>query len=520
MTGLFLSILETSASVSLIVIGLLLLKPWLNKRYAAKWNYLIWIFLALRLLAPLGEAGGAHMMDLLSQPGAHTAPEAEETVAGSPDGAAQAPGRIIFEIPSQMTAPLTGQSGKKDATVTALDLMIFIWKLGVLLFLSVHFLSYFHYLRQIKKEGSKIKEASILRQLSALKRELHIRRSIKVVEYPHAGSPMIIGFCKPVLILPGKQYRTEELFFILKHELIHLKRGDLYWKLLFVTANAVHWPNPLIWVMQKEAAVDMEMACDEQVTKGMDFKIRKAYTETLLSMLHQRCSKKTALSTQFYGGTKIMKMRFQNILRKKRGKNGISLLIGTVVFTICLGTLVGCSVSGPDTKSMPAETEKEEVQAEPAPAEPTPAAPSSAESEGSENTTTLIFTKEGEPEEKQATLAAGDGYFIFLPDGEWQQSDTDTWTATANDQVLLRIEHYADQTIESADQKLMDDGYVISEDGQRQKQEEDQICHVQWKDFGNDLWGVFYCYPADAEEGWGRELPVIADTFALSLTDR
>lgn len=115
-------------------------------------------------------------------------------------------------------------------------------------------------------------------------------------------------------------------------------------------------------------------------------------------------------------------------------------MIGTIVFTICLGTLVGCSVSGTDTERTPDEAEKEEVQAE-----STPAAPSSAESEGSENTTTLIFTKEGEPEEKQATLAVGNGYFIFLPDGEWQQSDTDTWTATANDQVLLRVEHYAGQ---------------------------------------------------------------------------
>lgn len=32
----------------------------------------------------------------------------------------------------------------------------------------------------------------------------------------------------------------------------------------------------------------------------------------------------------------------------------------------------------------------------------------------------------------------------------------------------------------------------------------------------NDVWCIFYCYPAEAEEGWGRELPVIADTFALS----
>lgn len=73
---------------------------------------------------------------------------------------------------------------------------------------------------------------------------------------------MIIGFIKPVLVLPEEQYSSEELFFILKHELIHLKRGDVYFKLLFVTANTVRWFNPLIWIMQKEAAIDMELSCD------------------------------------------------------------------------------------------------------------------------------------------------------------------------------------------------------------------------------------------------------------------
>ncbi len=53
-TNLFLSILEISISVGLIVLALILLSPFLNKRYAAKWKYWIWLFLALRLLIPVG----------------------------------------------------------------------------------------------------------------------------------------------------------------------------------------------------------------------------------------------------------------------------------------------------------------------------------------------------------------------------------------------------------------------------------------------------------------------------------
>lgn len=48
LTNLFLSVLEISLSASLVIAVLLILSPILNKRYTSKWNYWIWIFLALR----------------------------------------------------------------------------------------------------------------------------------------------------------------------------------------------------------------------------------------------------------------------------------------------------------------------------------------------------------------------------------------------------------------------------------------------------------------------------------------
>ncbi|MDE5824996.1 MAG: hypothetical protein K2N44_04415 [Lachnospiraceae bacterium] len=41
-------------------------------------------------------------------------------------------------------------------------------------------------------------------------------------------------------------------------------------------AHAVHWFNPLIWMMQKEAAIDMELSCDGCVTCGADYAVREA----------------------------------------------------------------------------------------------------------------------------------------------------------------------------------------------------------------------------------------------------
>lgn len=310
MTSIFLLILGISVSVGLIVIVLILLTPFLNKRYATKWKYLIWIFLALRLLVPFNGANGRFVIDKLLQAKFQTVSESEEKYTDNSTDVTMPYRRIVVEIPTQMTAPIKVQSEKSNTGITRLDAVTFAWIIGSLIFISIHFISYFHYKRQVMKNGEIIEDVYILSQIFKLKRELHIKHTIRVIEYHEAESPMIIGFLTPVLVLPKEQYNSEELFFILKHELVHLKRGDVYLKLLFVTANAVHWFNPLIWIMQKEAIIDMELSCDERVTQGTSYAVRKAYTETLLSTLHKQCARRTTFSMQFYGGKKDYEKTF------------------------------------------------------------------------------------------------------------------------------------------------------------------------------------------------------------------
>ncbi len=81
MGNLFLSIFEISASVGLIVMILIILTPFLYKRYAAKWKYLIWIFLAFRLLVPISGENGRDVRDRMSQLKVETSSESKENDA-------------------------------------------------------------------------------------------------------------------------------------------------------------------------------------------------------------------------------------------------------------------------------------------------------------------------------------------------------------------------------------------------------------------------------------------------------
>ena len=551
-TNLFLSFFEISVSVSILVVVLILFTSFFNKRYAAKWKYLIWIFLAVRLLVPVSGANVQSVMDMPLQMELQAASKSEEKYTDAPIDTTIPSGRVIVEIPTQMTTPIAISSEKSSLNITLLDIVAFVWLAGSLILISTHLISYLYYKNQVMKRGTIIEDPRILFQMMERKRELHIKGTIRMIEYPEADSPMIIGFFKPVLVLPKEQYNINELYFILKHELVHLKRGDVYLKLLFVAANAVHWFNPLIWIMQKEAAVDMELSCDERVTQGTSYDMRKAYTETLLLTIHKRCAKRTVLSTQFYGGKEVMKKRFKNILLKNRKKNGILILLCVVLLTISLGTLVGCSIANENDGAV---SERLEYENNPS-ADNTLAdnnisensiEPVLSESEKEVERGDKIFlsvTREGETEEIPATLFVGEGYSIYLTDDGWQPHDlTDsrwqphfpnTWISMVDmdgqfvldgkvmldGQVQLWIAHFKDKTVNQVREEVMDDGYKIKsrvEEFVMIKQEDELIYKVKLNGFENDVWGIFYCYPMEAEEGWGAVLPVIADTFAVTI---
>ncbi|MDE5866885.1 MAG: M56 family metallopeptidase, partial [Lachnospiraceae bacterium] len=412
MSSIFLSFFEISVSISLVVVVLLLLKSFLNKRYDAKWLYLIWIFIALRLLVPFNGSNEQSVIDMLLKIKNQIVFNTENVYTDTSTEITTATRRVIVEIPEQMTTPIAMQSEKNKLSITLLDIMALIWMFGSLVLISMHLISYFHYKRQVMKKGTIINDTRILYQMYKLKHELNIKYKIHAIEFTEADSPMIIGFLKPILVLPKTQYSSEELFFILKHELVHLKRGDVYLKLLFVAVNAVHWFNPLIWIMQKEAVIDMELSCDEKVTQGTNYIVRKAYTETLFSTLHKQCVNKTALSTQFYGGTQIMKKRFKNILLRNGKKNGISILICVVILTISLGTLVGCSMTKDNTADVPdrSEDDNQSIKIQ-----------TDNNAATDKNIIFLPIMIEGEMVYLSGTLFEGEGYSIYLTDEEWYQ---------------------------------------------------------------------------------------------------
>lgn len=338
MTELFLLFLNISISAGCAAAVLLLLSALVGGRYAAKWRCWVWILLAMRLILPF---------DLFSTAGPAPARSGE----GLPSQQFE---RAILRLPAWLSEPDAGSMPSQDLAgssmtqrpgisftdrLTPLDIAAVIWFDGAILYLAFTLFSCIHFRRKLIRTGTPA-PAGIDRAFAALAG----RGGIPVILSPLALSPMMIGFGSPVLILPRYHYSSEQLHFILRHEAAHYRRRDVWFKLMFVAASAIHWFNPVVWLLKRQAGLDMELACDEEVIRGESAEIRAAYTETLFAALSRHRSAASPLSTHFYGGKRIMKKRFENILSRMQKRNGLPLLIAAAILIVGMGAAVGCSV--------------------------------------------------------------------------------------------------------------------------------------------------------------------------------
>lgn len=531
----FLSVFEISVSTGFMIILFMMLSPLVVRRYAAKWKYWVWLFLALWLIVPVKEIGGR----FLNSKTAVVSEDARDTIADAEYTASP----IMIEIPTRMTTGILSLSEESKRTVTALDIIAVVWCLGGIAFISAHMLSYLHYRKRLMRQGMPIEDEEISGLLSELKNELGIKGGISLWKYSRAASPMLMGFFKPVIVLPKEDYSRDELFFILKHELIHYKRHDIWLKLLLVVAKGIHWFNPVVWMMQREAVIDMEMSCDERVIKNAGYDVKKAYTETLLSTIHRQYAGPTLLSTQFKGGKQIMKKRFKNILSGGKKRNGLLLFTGIAVMTMGLGMLVGCSVGEPLANKAADAIDSIPVDggtADKGDEQPTVSdikgendvLPEDTSSDAAPEKVTIMVSKEGELQTVPATLFVGDGYSIYIPDEGWRlfgpedgtasydftKYGLDKWGSELNDQVLLWINKYDGSSVEEVREGLAVKGYQT--DGTEMTAGEAGLSyHVKLIESEAGCYGVFYCCPEEAEEGWGRDLSAVAESFAISAEE-
>lgn len=345
--AIFRTVLEISLPMALIIAALLFLRPLLKKHYRAKWMYWVWLLLAVRLVVPINFSLLAAPVTV-SSPGItiyrhetmRTNPGFHEFVLFSPEDYQQA--QRSEDAAVAAGAEMTGGDIKNyySPVFTLSQILGMVWCGGIGVVLIFEAISYARFRRRVKRWKSPLDDT----RFEALKAELGVKK-LTLAQCSAVSSPMVTGFVHPTLLLP----ETEAPEAVLRHELVHAKRGDLWYKLLLVFTRAVHWFNPLVWLMERQAGQDLEISCDEAVVAGQDESFRAGYGRAILDAVDSGEGKEHApLTTYFHGGKKAMLERLQSILNTKGKRRGVIALVLALILTVSASAL--CTISAPAQK--------------------------------------------------------------------------------------------------------------------------------------------------------------------------
>lgn len=208
-------------------------------------------------------------------------------------------------------------------------IVLFVYIAGIIVTAGILLTQKYRYTKRLK--NSLLVEHN--ETINTLLREMGMGH-ILVFTNDEIASPLVCGLLAPRIYLPTRMDfgSTELLRHILCHETMHIRKKDNWLKSIMLVTLCIHWFNPLVWIMSKYLASDLEMACDEAVLRLYDHKddaeeTKKNYALSLLAMAISG-SRPTLLYSAF-ARTEVEK-RIQNILHYRKA----SVLM--LAFSICL----------------------------------------------------------------------------------------------------------------------------------------------------------------------------------------
>lgn len=324
----FLEYLKVSLWMIPIILPAIWLLPQVSKRYAARVSYVIWLVLALRLLLPWSltlpqeatpirvalsqqqaEWVQVHLSQVQPIPQEEEMPQATPVVQMKPERKPLQPIQLAFAL----------------------------WVAGILFFALRTMAALWQMKRLLRRW-----EAEPSAETKAFFAETAGERHPRLRLCPILESPMAVGLLRTTIYLPHEQYDRQEMEMIFRHELIHWRRRDLWYKLVLLAARSVHWFNPLVWLMAKRAERDLEISCDSAAVQGRDMAYRKAYGQMILQEAERSIERRAALTTCFTDGKRALQERLREIMNQSRRRKGVLLVLLMLLLTVTCGCFIRC----------------------------------------------------------------------------------------------------------------------------------------------------------------------------------
>lgn len=146
--------------------------------------------------------------------------------------------------------------------------------------------------------------------------------NVEAIKSSGIDAPFSAGILRKKILIPDHAYSQKELFYIIRHEYMHLKNRDPLVQLLVNILCAIYWWNPFVYLLRRDMEHNFEIRCDQMVVQGMDDHAIADYMETILKVFRTKKTYKKNLG-QMTGMLGIIRRngedireRFQILLRE------------------------------------------------------------------------------------------------------------------------------------------------------------------------------------------------------------
>lgn len=358
MTDIFIKILEIQKIPTIIFLILLILRPFTLKYQTTSWHYNIYRISILSFILPINHIAeqlnnflnlNRFFINNISKIYDYRFNNLDSTTAS------------ITILNTDITNPnilnpniLNPNISNTINNINLLDILAYTWAI-IFIILTLWFtfcnIKFLKNIKTLEKENN----PKILEILNNALYDLELKTNINILKSDDISSPVLVGFFKPVIILPisyilnfnnldfnnsnTSNNSNQEIKYILKHELIHLKRKDLYIKNIMFVIQLIFWSNPIIYLFRIELDKFMEYSCDELVVNDLTSADKKVYGLAILNAVNTNMPNYTA-----FGSSKNkLKRRIENMI-KFNNNNKSSKIITLGVAICCLSIPVLASV--------------------------------------------------------------------------------------------------------------------------------------------------------------------------------
>jgi beta-lactamase regulating signal transducer with metallopeptidase domain len=178
---------------------------------------------------------------------------------------AQSVSAVAANASNRIEASFRSLAVRQPAQPDVLFLFVQVWFAGVLL-LSLRTTGGFILVEHLRRREVKEVSDGLRERCLALQQRLGIDRAIRYCESLCLDVPAVIGWFRPVVLLPVMALTgltEEQLEIVIAHELAHIRRFDSFVNLFQIVAETLLFYHPAVWWVNRKIRVERENCCDD-----------------------------------------------------------------------------------------------------------------------------------------------------------------------------------------------------------------------------------------------------------------